>query len=236
MSSIQPDLTEKMRTILLDWLVEVHLKFKLLPETLYLTVNIIDRFLGKEKVTRGKLQLLGVAALMIASKYEEIYAPEVKDFVYITDKAYQKHEILKMETKILSLLKFEVCVPSSYRFLQRYGKLLTGGEEDVSFFLAQFLMEAAMIAGSNFLRYSPSMLAAGSLYAAQKCLSRSGWNDLIGKEGKFVEGEVKECAKYLSGVGQGQGKSTLNALRKKFSQIKFKEVARIKIPPDILDN
>lgn len=84
----QQDINEKMRSILIDWLVEVHLKFKLLPETLFLTVNIIDRYLAKEQVVRSKLQLVGVTSMLIASKYEEIYAPEVRDFEYITDKAY----------------------------------------------------------------------------------------------------------------------------------------------------
>ncbi len=83
-----------MRSILIDWLIEVHLKFKLVPETLFLTVNLIDRYLQHKQVTRQKLQLVGVTAMLIASKYEEIYAPIVKDFVYITDNAYTKEEIL----------------------------------------------------------------------------------------------------------------------------------------------
>lgn len=93
----QTDINEKMRAILIDWLIEVHLKFKLLPETLFLTVNMIDRYLEKTVIPRTKLQLIGVTAMLIASKYEEIYAPEVRDFVYITDRAYTKEEILKME-------------------------------------------------------------------------------------------------------------------------------------------
>ena len=88
--SKQTDINAKMRAILIDWLVEVHLKFKLMPETLYLTVNLIDRFLEREADARNKLQLVGVTAMFIASKYEEIYAPECRDFVYISDKAYTR--------------------------------------------------------------------------------------------------------------------------------------------------
>lgn len=88
-------MNESMRAILVDWLIEVHIKFKLLPETLFLTVNIIDRFLTIVKpIKRAKLQLVGVTALMIATKYEEIYPPTIKDLVYITDNAYSKEEIL----------------------------------------------------------------------------------------------------------------------------------------------
>lgn len=86
-----------MRAILVDWIIEVHLKFKLLPETLFITVSLIDRYLEQVQIKRTNLQLVGVTAMLIASKYEEIYAPEVKDFVYITDNAYTKDEILQME-------------------------------------------------------------------------------------------------------------------------------------------
>jgi cyclin B len=99
--SSQKEITASMRSILIDWLVDVHHKFKLLQETLFLTVNLIDRYLTSHQVLRSKLQLVGVAAMFIASKYEEIYAPELKDFVYVCDKAYAKEEILDMESKIL---------------------------------------------------------------------------------------------------------------------------------------
>ena len=86
-----------MRAILVDWIIEVHLKFKLMPETLFITVSIIDRFLERVQIKRHNLQLVGVTAMLIASKYEEIYAPEVNDFVYITDNAYTKQQIFEME-------------------------------------------------------------------------------------------------------------------------------------------
>ena len=89
----QPHINERMRSILVDWLVEVHLKFKLVPETLYLTINLIDRYLERQEVSRPKLQLVGVTSLLIASKYEEIYPPELRDLVYICDRAYTRSEV-----------------------------------------------------------------------------------------------------------------------------------------------
>ena len=89
----QPHINERMRSILVDWLVEVHLKFKLVPETLYLTINLIDRYLERREVSRPKLQLVGVTSLLIASKYEEIYPPELRDLVYICDRAYTRSEV-----------------------------------------------------------------------------------------------------------------------------------------------
>ena len=99
----QPHINERMRSILVDWLVEVHLKFKLVPETLYLTVNLIDRYLERGEVSRPKLQLVGVTSLLIASKYEEIYPPELRDLVYICDRAYTRTEVC---TNALVMLAF----------------------------------------------------------------------------------------------------------------------------------
>jgi cyclin B len=89
----QPHINEKMRSILVDWLIEVHLKFKLVPDTLYLTVNLIDRYLERKEVSRAKLQLIGVSCLLLASKYEEIYPPELRDLVYICDRAYTRQDV-----------------------------------------------------------------------------------------------------------------------------------------------
>ena len=114
----QNDINEKMRMILIDWLTEVHLKFKLLPETLFLTINFIDRYLQNNQTPRDKLQLIAVSSLLIACKYEEIYPPEISSFVYITDNAYKKEDILNYEVKILGDLEYDLTYPSPLRYLE----------------------------------------------------------------------------------------------------------------------
>ena len=89
----QSDINHSMRAILVDWLVEVAEEYKLLPQTLYLTINYIDRFLSVMSVLRGKLQLVGTACMLVAAKYEEIYPPDVSDFVLITDDTYTTKEV-----------------------------------------------------------------------------------------------------------------------------------------------
>ena len=93
MDSVQGHINEKMRAILVDWLVEVHMKFRLVPETLFLTINLIDRYLERREVERCNLQLLGVSCLLIAAKYEEIWPPGVNELVYICDNAYTKPDV-----------------------------------------------------------------------------------------------------------------------------------------------
>lgn len=159
----QTDINEKMRRILIDWLIKVHYKFKLLPETLYLTINIIDRFLSKEIVTRKVLQLIGVTAMHIAWKYEEIYPPEANDFVYITDNAYTKKELLDMEYSILKTLNFDLTFVSAFRFLERFWAITC----------CEHLQQTAYkhmnnsLVDYSIIKYPPEVLAAGALYLAQ---------------------------------------------------------------------
>ena len=108
------EVTEKMRAYLVDWLAELHFKFKMWQETLHVTVGIIDRFLAlNPDLKQTELQCLGITALHIAGKYEEIYPPELKNLLRVTDNAVAKQEIIKMEYRILSCLQFSVTFPSS---------------------------------------------------------------------------------------------------------------------------
>ena len=141
--SNQSDINNRMRAILIDWLIDVHLKYKLVPQTMYIAVNLIDRFLEKNDIKRSKLQLVGVTAMFIACKYEEIYPPDLKDFVYITDGAYIKSDVLKMENKMLSSLNFDLTFPTQWNLFENFNKKLNLDEK--TFKLAWFLIELCLI-------------------------------------------------------------------------------------------
>lgn len=98
----QPYITERMRSILIDWIIEVHFQFKLKTESLFLTVNLIDRYLERMTITKENLQLVGVSAMLIACKYEEIWPPQIKEYIHMCDNAYTKDDIIQMELSILS--------------------------------------------------------------------------------------------------------------------------------------
>jgi len=221
--SKQNDINEKMRAILVDWLVDVHVKFKLLPETLFLTVNLIDRFLEKVPVNRQKLQLVGISAMLIACKYEEIYPPELKDFVYVTDKAYSREEALEMEGNIINALSFNLTTPSSYRFLERYSCL---AEFDTkNFNIARYVLELALIE-YKLLKYSPSLLASGVVYLINRINKKHGWNDGLQKSTKHEENAVRNCCKDLSLLLQNAEKVSLQAVRRKFANSKYMDVSK----------
>lgn len=160
-----------MRAILLDWLVDVHMKFKLLEDTLFITVNIIDRFLDIIPIPRTKLQLVGVASLFIACKYEEVYSvPHIKDLVYVCDKAYTKEEILEMEGNILQTLDFNLISVSPLKFLDHYGKLAQLEERNMM--LSKYLVEMALL-DFKMLKYTPSMIVCSSIYLVHKIRKNS---------------------------------------------------------------
>jgi len=159
----QTEVNENVRAILIDWVVSVHTKFKLWSETLYLAVNLIDRYLSLFVVPKTQIQLVGASSLLIATKYEEIYPPTVKDFLYVTDNAYTKKELLEMEFKIIFALQFQITETSSFRFLERYSKIAKA--DSVTFFLAQYMLELALL-DSKMNQYLPSLQASAALYVA----------------------------------------------------------------------
>lgn len=184
-----------MRGILVAWLIKIHLQFKLKPETLFLAINLIDRFSESTKIKKSEYQLVGVTGLLIAAKIEEIYAPEVQDMVFVTAKSYTREQILKMEHTMLLTLSFNTNVPSSYRFLERLVKL--SKSDDLVFNYAHYIIELTL-SEHRFYKYSPSMLASGSLYLAKKMMKRTEpWNDFLELQTNHKECDVRKCARDL---------------------------------------
>lgn len=168
----QRELQWKMRSILIDWLIEVHNKFKLLPETLFLAVNILDRFLTLRNVSLSKLQLVGVTCLFIASKYEEVYAPSITQFVYIADGGFSTDEIVRAERYLLSTLEYDLSFPNPLNFLRRCSK---ADEYDIqSRTVAKYFMEV-MEGNEKYLHLGPSIKASIGLYLARVMLCRGPW-------------------------------------------------------------
>jgi len=161
-------ITPRMRSILINWLAQVSLQFKLLPETLYLTVEIIDRFLSHQGQLQYKsLQLVGVSSMLIACKYEEMYVPEVNDFVFITDQAYDTKTILSKELEILKALSFNIGKPIALNFLRRNSKAGYVGVRHHT--LAKYILEESL---TNYTLASvkPSEKAAAALLISLKIL------------------------------------------------------------------
>ncbi|XP_010938836.1 G2/mitotic-specific cyclin S13-7 isoform X1 [Elaeis guineensis] len=211
----QIEINAKMRAILADWLIEVHHKFGLMPETLYLTFYIIDRYLSLETVRRKELQLVGVSAMLIACKYEEIWAPEVSDFICISDSAYSREQILSKEKGILNKLEWNLTVPTPYMFLVRFLKaaMLDKEMEYMTFFFAELgLMEYSMI------MYCPSLIAASAVYVARCTLKKTPfWSETLKHHTGFSEPQLLDCAQHLVSFHSKAAESKLKVVFRKYS-------------------
>ncbi|XP_020212690.1 cyclin-A1-1 [Cajanus cajan] len=237
MEKVQKDINPSMRAILIDWLVEVAEEYRLVPDTLYLTVNYIDRYLSGNLMNRQRLQLLGVASMMIASKYEEICAPQVEEFCYITDNTYFKEEVLQMESAVLNFLKFEMTAPTVKCFLRRFVRAAQGVDEVPSLqleCLTNYIAELSLLEYS-MLCYAPSLIAASAIFLAKFILfpSKKPWNSTLHHYTLYRPSDLCVCVKDLHRLCCNSPNSNLPAIREKYSQHKYKYVAKKCCPPSI---
>ncbi|KAK4479992.1 hypothetical protein RD792_013047 [Penstemon davidsonii] len=220
----QNDINERMRAILIDWLVEVHHKFELREETLFLTVNLIDRFLAKQPIVRKKLQLVGLVAMLLACKYEEVYVPVVDDLVFIADKAYTRKEVLEMERFMLNTLQFNMSVPTSYVFMRRF---LKAAQSDKKLELLSFFLIELCLVEYEMLKYPPSFLAASAIYTAQSTLYGVGqWSKTCEWHTGYSEDELLECSRLIVGFHQNAATGKLTGVHTKYNTSKYECAAK----------
>ncbi|KAL7159432.1 hypothetical protein ABFS83_01G026700 [Erythranthe nasuta] len=232
MEKLQRDITHGMRGILIDWLVEVSEEYRLVPDTLYLTVNLIDRFLSENYIEKQKLQLLGVTCMLIASKYEEICAPRVEEFCFITDNTYTKEEVVQMESRILNYIEFQVSVPTTKKFLRRFIQAAQVSYKVPSVeleFLANYLAELSLT-NYSFLKFLPSLIAASAVFLARWTLDQSDhpWNPTLEHYTRHKFSELKTAVLELQELQQNTTKCMVNAIREKYKQSKFKCVSDLR--------
>ncbi|KAB5594560.1 G2/mitotic-specific cyclin cdc13 [Ceratobasidium theobromae] len=213
----QPDLTWEMRGILMDWIIQVHSRFRLLPETLFLATNIIDRFLSMRIVSLVKLQLVGITGLFVAAKYEEIMAPSVQNFLKISDSGYTEQEILQAEKYILRTLGWDLSYPNPMSWLRRASKADAYDVQTRT--MAKFLVEISVV-DERLLKCPPSLLSAAALWLARLVLDREEWNANLEHYSGYSEEALLPCANTMLNYIL-QPPSAHESLWKKYSGKKY---------------
>lgn len=191
----QHEVTWRMRSVLVDWVIEIHYLFNLLPETLFLAVNIIDRFLSQRTVVLGKLQLVGITSLFIAAKFEEMISPTMLDFLHMTDNAVKDDELIKAERFILQVLDFRICYPNPVNFLRRVctDELKCDVHTRT---LANYFMEISCV-DHKFIGIRPSKIAAASLWLSKKMLAKGKWNSNFSKLAGYTPEDLKPTVEAM---------------------------------------
>ncbi|XP_049398414.1 G2/mitotic-specific cyclin C13-1-like [Solanum stenotomum] len=239
LEKVQKDVSSNMRGVLVDWLVEVIDEYKLLSDTLYLTVSYIDRFLSVNVIPRQKLQLLGVSSMLIAAKYEEISPPDVGEFCYITDSTYSKKEMVKMEAEVLKCLKFEMGNPTIKTFLGQFTKIAQDYKKNnLQFeFLGYYLAELSLL-DYNCVKFLPSLVAAAVTFLSRFTLQPKShpWSLALQRCSGYRPGDLKECVLIIHDLQLSRRGSALTAVRDKYKLHKFKCVSTLSSPLEILDS
>ncbi|KAF2963246.1 hypothetical protein GQX73_g10323 [Xylaria multiplex] len=184
----QDDIGWRTRGILIDWLIEVHTRFHLLPETLFLAINIIDRFLSGKVVQLDRLQLVGITAMFIASKYEEVLSPHVANFKHVADDGFTEEEILSAERYILGSLNYDLSYPNPMNFLRRISK--ADNYDIPTRTIGKYLMEISLL-DHRFMAYRPSHVAAAAMYLARLIFDRGDWDETVAYYAGYTEEEVE---------------------------------------------
>ena len=223
----QPEINEIMRAILIDWIIDVHLRFNLRQETLFMTIWLIDTYLSFAFVHRDKLQLLGITCLLISCKSHEIYYPQNDKLIEMTDNAYSKEEMLTMENEILKKLNFFIVCPNPIDFYNILSKMFNF--EKKQYYLGNYFIESALV-NYQILKYSSSVIASSCTYLVMKYYRVNGYqklyNNFIINE-QFPEDVIKDAAKEIYVLVDNLSKSKFKSVKKKYSLTQFENVSEI---------
>ena len=222
----QNDINEQMRAILIDWLIEVHYRFRLKSETLFQTVWIIDTYLSIFPIIRAKLQLLGIASLLISCKSQEIYYPQINELIDITDGAYVKDELIEMEIQVLKVLNFNIIAPTANDFYNIIAKAFNF--DNIQFYLGKYFLESSLI-DYRMIRYSSSVLAVSCAYIVMKFFAINNYKNLYSNEiikENCPQKVIKDAAREICFLVRNLSQSTLKAVKDKYSLPQFLNVAQ----------
>ncbi|XP_030573698.1 G2/mitotic-specific cyclin-B3 [Drosophila novamexicana] len=226
----QVHLTTWMRTLLVDWMVEVQETFELNHETLYLAVKIVDLYLCREVINKEKLQLLGAAAFFIACKYDERQPPLIEDFLYICDGAYNHDELVKMEMETLRTINYDLGIPLSYRFLRRYARCAKVQMPTLT--LARYILELSLMDYAT-IGFSDSQMASAALFMALRMhggaanLHKKTWTSTLAYYTGYQLAQFAEVVPVLNAGLHRKPRATIKTIRNKYSHKIFHEVAKV---------
>jgi len=234
--TVQTEITDQMRSILIDWLCEVTEEYSLTLNTLFLTVNYVDRILEHCSIPRSKLQLLGVSCMLIACKFEEIHPPLVEDFVYITDNTYSREEIFRTELISLNTLKFSLTVCTIKNFLTRF-LLITEVKDLRIFHHANYLAELTLPDYYIHQNYKPSMIAAAVTCIAKCSFNVPACTPVFELYCGYTKAEIIPCIQriYSLHARSTQAKmGDMTSAREKYKSEKYGGVSHIPLPLDCI--
>ncbi len=188
-------INERHRSVGIEWLSYVNHHFNQSNETLFLCINIMDRYISKKQISLDIYQLVGIASFLIASKYEDTFSPTIEELIYISKNMYTHEDILLMEKEILNTLNFDIFSVSAYHFFS-YFYIISNINNKKLFHLGHLILEICLL-NIEIMSYNQSLLAIGAYLIAKKCLQIKGGTNNIKMFYNYNEKEIKEMQKRI---------------------------------------
>lgn len=223
----QNSINNQMRSILVDWIIEIHFHYNFKRKTLFQTIYIIDLFLSNNIIQKQNFQLLGAACLLISCKENEVLYPSIQNFVNFSNNAYTNKELLIMEKLVLKVLNFEILYPTSEEFYNIISK--TFNFNKIQHHLGEYFLDSSLI-DYNILKYKASTIAISCAYIVMKYYKINGYKILytskmiIGDESQKL---IKDCSRELCFLVKNLSKSPFQAVKNKYSSEQLGNVASI---------
>lgn len=239
----QSCINEKMRSILVDWIIEIHYKFNLIEETLFLSVNILDRFLSKKQVGKKMLQMLACACILISSKYEEIYPPECRDFIYISENSFSVDDLKRLESDVLITLEYELIHVSALQFLNRLYLVSSKNknpvllldkhkstrenptEDEKIYFLSLYLLEMTLL-DYSMLGFSNLNKSCACLLLARLIMEiKPPWTEELNYHTSLDYQSLELIVNKIKALSLKMNFSNLSSLKSKFNSRSFLSIS-----------
>ena len=219
-------INERHRGVVIEWLSYINHYFNQSNETLFMCINIMDRYISKKKISLDIYQLVGISSYLIASKYEDTEAPSIEELIYICKNIYSHNDIVSMEKEILVALNFDIFSVSTYHFFS-YFYFISGINNKQLFHLGHLILEICLL-NIELMSYNQSLLAIGVLLVAKKCLQIKSTTNNIRLFYNYNEKEIKEIQKkivlFLTKIVYNNG---TNLIMEKFERNKYMSVSHI---------
>ncbi len=226
LANSQKEIKDTSRAFLVEWMADVHRKYKLRPDTLFLSVNACDRYMSQVEIPKRKLHILGMTSMMATAKYEEIYPPTLKDLMECSEGKFTREDVITMETKLLSTIDFDFMSPTTFQFLKRFEKMISAFQDPKVFYFSRYLSEICLL-DASLLKFPPSVIALSCLSISAKTVTGYIYKTNQITSMGITEDQLQLCMKEVRSFVKEVNPKFTETLLYKFNKPDYYEVAKI---------
>jgi hypothetical protein len=225
----QTEITLRDRSLLIDALDRFHYKLGLTTNALYRFIGILDRYFAVASVAQAKLRVVGCAALLIASKIEEIFPVQSRDLIKLSEHSFTQSELFGAEIEIINAIQFETTFPTPLFFLTQFMRIHEQTKDGS--LLARYILEICQT-HDFFFGVSSSLLASVAIMVTRILTGEEHWPVELAGYTMYKQEQLEPYATAVRAMLLDRDREESRFIRRKYSSEPFRSVALVKIPPE----